>query len=114
MDLPKIRTLRNLKELYKPEIAMLRQQGEDLSDDKRALRTLALFHLNSQLTNIIQEYFDTLGEDPEVFMGAMLQLAGVSGQLAGLCAKKDFLLATFALKKAKNHQSQEFLKHKER
>lgn len=109
--LTQVRKLRALIKLYGHDLAVVKQQGfgDTLGDDDEKLRALALFHFNTQITDAVNEYFDTHNDDRS-FLVAIAVLASAIGELLGNAVKHPELVAK-ARKVTKSMEAKKFAQY---
>lgn len=85
---PKSETLLQLRKLYGYDVALLRQNGVDIGDEASELESLALYHLNIQIVNALERFFDQVGKAKDMQSGAFAVVMGAAGNVAGVLENK--------------------------
>jgi hypothetical protein len=105
--------LKMLRKLYGYDVAVVKQQGHALGDEKSELEVLAMYHLDKQIISALNEYFEYVGDSVHMESGAVSVLMGTAGVILAQIAKgkgKGKKAASKAAKLGKKYLEMQYAK----
>lgn len=101
MFLSQIRKLRELQDTYQHELAVAKQSGIVIEDEKERLAVLALLELNTKIVSAVHDYVNMTGEEPINISTVCSAFEVIMGQLHGKLHTLDPEMQEFATKLGK-------------
>lgn len=87
--------LQKLRKLYGYDLSVVKKTEVFGSEDEE-LKALALHHLNAQVAAAVNEYFSTVGNDPECITSALVVFQAGSHELTQRLKQIDPKMVKFA------------------
>jgi len=103
--------LKMLRKLYGYDIAVVKQSGSKLGDERSELEVLAMYHLDKQVIAALNDYFEYVGDSIQTESGSVSVLMGAAGVVLAQIAKgKGKKAATKAATLGKKYLEMQYAK----
>ena len=103
--------LKELRQLYGYDMAVVKQNGTDIGDETSELESLALYNLNKRIVEAITEFSSYVGEESSMVSGSIAVLMGAAGDLiASLEIKHGKVTAGKAARFGKKYLELQYIK----